>query len=81
MNPSQQRQQDRIQTVQGFAVTFESVAKEWLALRDWEDVTKVRRLDMLARVVFPKIGKLPVKSVTPAYALDVLTGPAKYNGP
>jgi len=81
INPAHQRQQDRVQIVQDFATTFESVAKEWLALRDWEDVTKARRLDMLTRVVFPKIGKLPVKSVTPAHVLDVLKTAAKGNGP
>jgi integrase len=81
INPAHQRQQNRVQIVQDFATTFESVAKEWLALRDWEDVTKTRRLDMLTRVVFPKIGMLPVKSVTPAHVLDVLTTAAKDNGP
>jgi integrase len=81
INPAHQRQQNRVQVVQDFATTFESVAKEWLALRDWEDVTKARRLDMLTRVVFPKIGILPVKSVTPAHVLDVLTTAAKNNGP
>jgi integrase len=81
INPAHQRQQNRVQIVQDFATTFESVAKEWLALRDWEDVTKARRLDMLTRVVFPKIGVLPVKSVTPAHVLDVLTTAAKDNGP
>jgi len=81
INPAHQRQQDRVQTLQDFATTFEAVASEWLALRDWEDVTKARRLNMLTRVVFPKIGKLPVKSVTPAHVLDVLTTAAKDNGP
>jgi len=37
------------------ATTFESVAKEWLALKDWEDVTKARRQNMMERVIFPKI--------------------------
>ncbi len=81
LNPAHQRQQDLAQRGQDFATTFESVAHEWLALRDWEDVTKARRLDMLTRVVFPKIGKLPVKSVTSAHVLDVLTVAAKANGP
>jgi integrase len=36
---------------------------------------------MLSRVVFPKIGALPVKSITPAHVLDVLTTAAKKNGP
>jgi integrase len=81
INPAHQRQQDRVQTLQDFATTFEAVAAEWLALRDWEEVTKARRLNMLSRVVFPKIGKMPIKAVTPAHVLDVLTTAAKDNGP
>jgi hypothetical protein len=38
---------------------------QWLALKDWEEVTKTRRLAMLKRVVFPAIGKLPVRQITP----------------
>lgn len=81
MNPAHQRQLKRVQLQQDNSTTFESVAKEWLSLRDWEEVTKTRRLDMLARVVFPKIGWLPVKSVTPAHVLDVLRTAATDNGP
>jgi integrase len=81
INPAHQRQLNRVQIGQEAATTFESVAKEWLALKDWEAVTKARRLDMLERVVFPKIGKLPVKSVTSAHVLDVLTTSVKDNGP
>lgn len=81
INPAHQRQLDRIKREQDSSNTFEAVAREWLALKDWEQVTKDRRLDMLARVAFPKIGALPVKQVTPAHILDVLTGAAKKNGP
>ena len=35
---------------------------------------------MLQRVVFPKIGTLPVKSITPAHILDILNTSAKKNG-
>lgn len=80
INPAHNRQLDRIRREQDGAITFEAVAKEWLALKDWEDVTKKRRLDMLTRVVFPKIGALPVKQVTPAHILDVLNTTAKKNG-
>lgn len=80
INPAHNRQLDRIRREQDGATTFETVAKEWLALKDWEDVTKKRRLDMLSRVVFPKIGPLPVKQVTPAHILDVLNTTAKKNG-
>ena len=81
VNPAHQRQLERLKRVQDSAVTFEAVAKEWISLRDWEDVTKLRRLDMLKRVVFPRIGLLPVRDVTPAHILEVLKTAHKKNGP
>lgn len=80
INPSHNRQLERIKRELENSTTFESVAQEWLALKDWADVTKARRLDMLTRVVFPKIGSLSVKSVKPAHILDVLNTAAKKNG-
>jgi integrase len=80
INPAHDRQLERIKREQENATTFEAVAREWLALKDWEEITKKRRLDMLNRVVFPKIGSLPVKSITPAHILDVLNMSAKKNG-
>lgn len=80
INPAHHRQLERIKRDQENATTFEAVALEWLALKDWEDVTKRRRLDMLTRVVFPKIGSLPIKNITPAHILDVLQTSANKNG-
>lgn len=80
INPAHNRQLERIKREQESATTFEAVAQEWLALKDWEEITKKRRLDMLTRVVFPKFGSLPVKSITPAHILDVLNTSAKKNG-
>ena len=80
INPAHNRQLERIKREQESATTFEAVANEWLALKDWEEITKKRRLDMLNRVVFPKIGSLPVKSITPAHILAVLNTSAKKNG-
>lgn len=80
IKPAHKRQLDRIRRGQESAITFEAVAKEWVSLKDWTDVTKARRLDMLARMVFPKIGELSVKNVTPAHILDVLNSAAKKNG-
>lgn len=80
INPAHNRQLERLKREQASATTFEVVAKEWLALKDWEDVTKKRRLDMLTRVVFPKIGALPVSLVTSVHVLDVLTNASKQNG-
>ncbi len=81
INPVQHRQLERLEREQDSANTFETVAKEWLALRDWEDITKKRRLDMLERVVFPSIGKLPVRDITPAHVLDILTKTVKRGAP
>lgn len=81
MNPARARQLEQIKRVQDSSNTFEAVAREWLALKDWEETTKARRLDMLTRVVFPKIGALPVKQITPAHVLDVLKTAHEKNGP
>lgn len=80
INPAHKRQLDRIKRELENSNTFEAVAREWLALKDWADVTRTRRLDMFTRVVFPKIGALPVKSITPHHILDVLNNAAKKNG-
>jgi integrase len=72
INPAHNRQLEKIKIEQSTATTFEAVALEWLALKDWEDTTKARRLDMLKRIVFPSIGALPIKQVTPAHILDIL---------
>ena len=79
-NPAHDRQLEKIKRAQNAATTFEAVAHEWLALKDWEDVTKARRLNMLQRVIFPKIGALPIKQIVPAHILDVLQSAAKNNG-
>lgn len=77
IHPSHQKQLDRIKTGHEHANTFEAVAKEWLALKDWEQVTKDKRLQMLERVVFPSIGMLPVRQIVPAHILDILKKTAK----
>lgn len=80
INPAQHRQLERIKRAQENATTCEAVTKEWLALKDWEEITKKRRLDMLTRVVFPTLGELPVKQVTPPLILGVLKKAAEKNG-
>lgn len=72
IHPAQQKKIDRVKSVHEQANTFEAIAKEWLALKDWEEVTKKRRLDMLARVIFPTIGHLPVKDILPPVILNIL---------
>lgn len=80
MNPAHNRQLDRIQRENESANTFEAVARKWVALRDWEEITKKKRLNMLERVVFPSIGMLPVRQVKPVHILDILKKADKDNG-
>lgn len=80
INPAQSRRLTRIKRELENATTFEAVAREWVALKDWEAITKTRRLQMLGRVVFPKIGALPVRMITPAHVLEALNAAAKQNG-
>lgn len=58
VSPTQARQLDKIRKVNDASNTFELIAKEWLQMKDWAEITKTRRLDMLERVVFPAIGNL-----------------------
>lgn len=81
LHPAQQKRLDRIKTVHEQASTLEAITKEWLALKDWEEITKTRRKDMLTRVVFPILGQLPVKQITSPMILDVLKKARTNNGP
>ncbi len=55
INPAQARQLDKIRKTNEAANTFEVIARKWLQMKDWAEITKVR-LNMLERVVFPAIG-------------------------
>ena len=81
INPAQQRQIDRIKQASDAEITFEKVAREWLQTKDWEDVTKNRRLDMLERVVFGAIGQMPIRAVTPVHVLGILQHTVKRGAP
>ncbi|MGZ4998873.1 MAG: tyrosine-type recombinase/integrase, partial [Methylomonas sp.] len=80
LHPAQQKQLERIKSAHEQASTFEAIAKEWLALKDWEEVTKKRRLNMLERVVFPTIGHLPLRQIPPPLILTILKKAADNNG-
>lgn len=59
---------------------FDAFAEEWVKRKGWEESTKRRVLNMLKRVLFPHIGKLPLRQIFPAQILDVLTKAAENNG-
>ena len=72
INPTQAKQLDKIRKANESANTFQIIAKEWLQMKDWADVTKYRRLDMLERIVFPSIGTLPIREITSHHILKIL---------
>ncbi|MFH2140166.1 MAG: tyrosine-type recombinase/integrase [Pseudomonadota bacterium] len=80
LNPVRNRELTRLKVQHEASDLVEGLANEWLALRDWEEVTKKHRLAMLSRVVFPRIGNFPIRQVTPAHVLDILTKAGKENG-
>jgi integrase len=81
VSPVQARRLARIKREQEAAITFEAVALEWLALKEWEGITKNKRLAMLRRVVFPAIGQISVKQIVPSVILTILKKAAEKNGP
>lgn len=81
INPADQRKTEKILINQGNANTFEAVAKEWLAMKDWENSTKSRTKSMLERAIYPKIGRMPMRQIRAHHALDVLQSTQKNNGP
>lgn len=72
VNPVHQKQLDRARQEMDRSNTLEAISIEWLATKDWEDITKERRIGMLRRVVFPTLGKIPVRSITSHQVLQVL---------
>lgn len=80
LSPVRDRALKRIERQTATANTVEAVAREWVRLKDWEEVTKKRRLRLFERLLFPKLGKLPVDSVRPAEVLELLKTVGAANG-
>jgi Phage integrase, N-terminal SAM-like domain len=74
IHPAHQRKAERIRREHEGANTFEAIAREWLDhnAERWTPRTKRQRERMLERDVFPRIGSLPMRQVTPALVLDTL---------
>lgn len=81
VHPSHQKRLDKIKAGHARANTFELIAEEWLATKDWETITKDRRLKMLKRLVFPHLGRFEASRIEPIQILDVLRRIEKENGP
>lgn len=75
VHPSHQRRSDRVKAAYEHANTFEAVAREWLAAAKphWAARTYRQRLNILTSDVFPDLGGLPIRQVTPAHAHAVVS--------
>ncbi len=80
IHPAQEKRLDRIKAGIEQENTFEANAKEWVALRDWQDNTKKRRLNMLERVVFPHVQGMSMRQILPPHVRDILKRAEKKNG-
>jgi len=74
IHPAHDRSARTAEQIAAGANTFECVAKEWLAKRerDWTPKNYARMNSALEREVFPQIGRLPIRSVTPAHILQII---------
>jgi integrase len=74
-HPAHQRKADKLRATYENANTFAAVAREWLKANQthWTPRTHRQRERLLERDMFPKIGSLPLRQVTPAHAHLVVT--------
>ena len=74
INPVHQRKLEKIRQTHEHANSFDAVAKEWLKnqAENWTPRTIQQRKSILERDVYPEIGTLPIKQVTPAHVLAIL---------
>ena len=74
IHPAHHRQAERLATHAENANTFEAVALEWIAKKKpgWTPYY-LRQVERFMQAdVFPKIGKLPIRSVTAAHLLEIV---------
>jgi integrase len=74
MHPSHHRKLERARRAHENANTFEAVAREWIAhnAEHWTAKTLRQRRHVLERDVFPTVGSLPVRQVTPTHVLSIV---------
>jgi hypothetical protein len=73
-DPVQARKLDQATATAASSHTFEDVASDWLEKqrKDWSGIHYDKSSRALKRDVFPAIGRLPVKEITPAMVASVI---------
>ncbi|AOE83083.1 tyrosine-type recombinase/integrase [Pseudomonas sp. TCU-HL1] len=75
VHPSHNRQAERLATSAANANTFEAVAREWIKKKapGWTPYYLRQVERFMAADVFPFVGKLPIRSVSVAHLLEILS--------
>jgi integrase len=76
-DPVKGRQLERATAASSSANTFEMIAADWLSNQDWSDIHREKSSRALERDVFPRLGGLPVKDITPAMIAGVIEAVVK----
>src|SRR5882672_240756 len=71
-DPVKVRQLDRAAASVASGQTFGSTAEDWLTNQDWSDIHREKSTRALERDVFPRLGSLPIKDITPAMIAGVI---------
>lgn len=68
IDPVIKRQETKAENIEKHRTTFKVVANEWLAekAKDWSPSYTEKATTLLSRNIFPKLGKFPITSITPA---------------
>jgi integrase len=74
INPTHEKKTEKLRQAVSRANTFEAVTREWLEIKAAKVVpyTLKQMTSAFEQNVFPKIGRLPIRSVTAAHLLDIL---------
>ena len=74
INPTHEKKTEKLRQAVSRANTFEAVTREWLEIKATKVVpyTLKQMTSAFEQNVFPKIGRLPIRSVTAAHLLDIL---------
>jgi integrase len=74
IHPAHRRSGERTTRIAESANTFETIAREWLAIqaKKWTPVRTEQARLWIERDLFPTIGNLPIREVRAAHLLDVM---------
>lgn len=81
IDPIHYKAEQKRQAKEEYETTFEKVATDWIAKQGTLAASTIKMINSrLAKDINPKIGKFPIKSITPKQALDLVIRPMENRG-